>query len=275
MWITELEISEDFQAPSVAILQGSDDTAYAQFSDTDNICYYPDWKRLSCADKFRVNASFESTIYGTLYYQIFDSTGITLHALSEKVLLQTFITCELLPAVLVCLLQEADNHAAIIDGYNNTAAQNPYLYYALFDPKFAQSHAFEEAIECGFVTLAEMPALGSNVMNILAYNRDDAVGAIKPPSGTPSQCTTPKYNNYDFYEASMTSTGVSDSTSCDISSSNFQEACISQLILRYTSPVLMKLKSKRDNDWKEMLIDEGAIIGGVMFVLFFFGVFVI
>lgn len=96
-WKTDIEPETNLKSPSFAILRGVNDTAYANFSSESNKCFYPRYGDINCSLSFTYNSTYYSHIYGLLYYQIFDSgnpSNITLTSLSDKVILQTFVTCK-------------------------------------------------------------------------------------------------------------------------------------------------------------------------------------
>lgn len=140
----------------------------------------------------------------------------------------------------------------------------------MFDPDITN---FTEALDCGIVTLAEIPALGSNTLTITPYVMIDDVDALQSSSWS-GHCT--EYRHYRYYEGQLSSTGIFNSSSCDTSSKTYAGGkCISQVMLRFSTNIVTNFTSDRLLDRKQMFIDEGGIVGFVMFLTWFLGIFAV
>ncbi|UDD61145.1 hypothetical protein AFCA_008528 [Aspergillus flavus] len=212
-WRFEVDVThpDTLPSPAFVIAIGYGDAAFAQFRRTPHSgiltkCFWPEYDK-SCPTNFSdVIKSFNSSIYGQLWYLSYrpNSTREEYSNLSQKHILQVFTSWD---------------SASISYHYNTTAPQLPYYYYAIFDSNLD----FEKGLECGLITLREMPAIGSNSFAITASYYDDALNVLYPNSSS-SACAELGHHLYQF-DTSLSSTGGYNYTACD---ANEQEACISQ-----------------------------------------------
>lgn len=204
-------------SPAFAIAIGYGDAAFAQFrpiphSNILTKCFWPEYN-ISCPTNISGDIkSFNSTTYGTLWYLKYqpNSTEEVYTNLSQKHLLQVFTSCMgfFLNIKGVSNVTLGDS-ASIKLHYNTTAPQLPYYYYAIFDSNLD----FQQGIECGLITLREMPAIGSNSFAITASFYDDAVRVL-PMKNNTSKCANLNRQLYQF-ETSLSSTGGYNYTACD------------------------------------------------------------
>lgn len=82
-----------------------------------------------------------------------------------------------------------------------------------------------------------------------------------------------KYTNYKYYTADPYSTGGFNLTGCDVSLTNPPKLCLLQIVIRYKTFIVTTMRGTRKLAMQQMLIDEGGIVGGVMFVTWFFSIF--
>ncbi|KAK0247816.1 hypothetical protein LTS09_017062 [Friedmanniomyces endolithicus] len=102
----------------------------------------------------------------------------------------------------------------------------------------------------------------------------DDVGAIAEDS---QDCSADIYTHYNQYETSVQTlpmvTGQGDQ--CDLGLPNYTGPCLAFVTMSYSSFLVTTLKSSHGTDWKQMLLDEGSIVGGTMFVTWFFNIFIV
>ncbi|KAB8251061.1 hypothetical protein BDV35DRAFT_339935 [Aspergillus flavus] len=158
---------------------------------------------------------------------------------------------------------QVGDSASIRYHYNTTARQLPYYYYSIFDSNLD----FEKGFECRLISLREMPAIGSNSFAIIASFYDDALNVLYANSSNNS-CAEMGHQLYQF-ETSLSSTGGYNYTACD---ANEQEACISQILIRYASPYVQSFTTVQVKSATYILTDEGGIDGGVEFLSWLFTV---
>ena len=176
----------------------------------------------------------------------------------------------------VVLIVQADNSTNISVHYGNTRSpQNPYLYFALFDPALNFSR-FTEALDCGVLALSEMPALGSTTFTVKPYAVNDTLNAHHLNNTT---C----WNIYDnsqshvYYESQIASTGDLTSASCDTSLSGYNKDhdCISQVLIRYATAYLTTYRSTRLKTNIAILTDIGGIAGEVCFLFWYLEIYAV
>ncbi|KAK0275426.1 hypothetical protein LTR35_011128 [Friedmanniomyces endolithicus] len=101
----------------------------------------------------------------------------------------------------------------------------------------------------------------------------DDVGAIIEVS---RDCSADIYTHYNQYETSVQTlpmiTGQEDQ--CDLGLPNYTGPCPAVLTMSYSSLLVTTLRSSHGTDWLKMLLEEGSIVGGIMFVTWFFNIFV-
>ncbi|RAQ69461.1 hypothetical protein COH20_006442 [Aspergillus flavus] len=213
-WRFEVDVThpDTLPSPAFVIAIGYGDAAFAQFRRTPHSgiltkCFWPEYDK-SCPTNFSdVIKSFNSSIYGQLgIYRIDPIRPGRNTAICHKSIYFRFS-------------QVVRDSASISYHYNTTAPQLPYYYYAIFDSNLD----FEKGLECGLITLREMPAIGSNSFAITASYYDDALNVLYPNSSS-SACAELGHHLYQF-DTSLSSTGGYNYTACD---ANEQEACISQ-----------------------------------------------
>lgn len=169
-------------------------------------------------------------------------------------------------------LLNLDNSSAIQASYNpennSVSNQNPYLFAAVFDP----SLHFTTALDCGIIALTEIPALGSNTLTVSRTDVADDLGLLQRPNNSTVCSNIPRtYSSYDFQ---LSSTGVVDPTVCD-SSKQDPGICISQLIVRYSTFLTTRMESEHKIDWVDILSEEGGILGGIQWIMWFFTIFAV
>lgn len=155
---------------------------------------------------------------------------------------------------------------------------SPYVFAALYDPRIDVT----KALHCGLIAFTEIPAMGSNTFTIFAETIKDTLGYVKPEkSNDDADCEkfytqvlsmdNSPYTSYTFNLASLPTTNMKY---CDLNG-NASASCVSQVLIRYGSRVVRAMESKRGRSSLEILVDEGAIVGGIQFFLWFFGLYFI
>ncbi|KAE8365066.1 hypothetical protein BDV27DRAFT_107787 [Aspergillus caelatus] len=256
-WKFEVDVThpDTLPAPAFVVAIGYGDAAFAQFRRTPHSgvltkCFWPEYDK-SCPTNFSdAIKSFNSSTYGQLWYLLYqpNSTGEEYSNLSQKHIFQIFTSWD---------------SASIKYHYNTIAPQLPYYYYSIFDSNLN----FEKGLECGLITLREMPAIGSNSFAITASFYDDALNVLHVNSSN-SDCAELGRQVYQF-ETLLSSTGGYNYTACD---ANEKEACISQTLIRYATPYVQSFKTVQGKSATDILTDEGGIVGGVAYLSWLFTV---
>ncbi len=101
----------------------------------------------------------------------------------------------------------------------------------------------------------------------------DDVGAIIEVSG---DCSADIYTHYNQYETSVQTLPMitGQDSQCDLGLPNYAGPCPAVLTMSYSSLLVTTLRSSHGTDWLKMLLEEGSIVGGIMFVTWFFNIFV-
>ncbi|TKA81665.1 hypothetical protein B0A55_01336 [Friedmanniomyces simplex] len=102
---------------------------------------------------------------------------------------------------------------------------------------------------------------------------DDARAVVEPPK---SNCTGHIYTHYNRYDTSVQTLPVETGQDyqCDLGLPNYTGPCPAVLTMKFSSLLVTTFTSKYGTDWKQMLLEEGSIVGGIMFVTWFFNIFV-
>ncbi|TKA81680.1 hypothetical protein B0A55_01346 [Friedmanniomyces simplex] len=116
-------------------------------------------------------------------------------------------------------------------------------------------------------------AVGRNDVYLQQTTIADDVGAVVEPKGT---CTADIYPHYNQYYTSVHTLPVETGrdNQCDLGLPNYTGPCRAVLTMKFSSLIVTTLRSDHGTDWKQMLLDEGSIVGGIMFVTWFFNIFV-
>lgn len=91
--------------------------------------------------------------------------------------------------------------------------------------------------------------------------------------GLASKLYSQKDPAYSTYKFDISSSGAANETLCDVGKKGQAKPCISQLLLRYQTFSVTSLRSIPGVEKKDILINEGAIVGAVAFFLMFFAFF--
>ncbi|KAK5126767.1 hypothetical protein LTR85_009701 [Meristemomyces frigidus] len=92
-----------------------------------------------------------------------------------------------------------------------------------------------------------------------------------------STCSNPGLKRYDHYSAQGFYAGSGTPAKCVLSSDSLDQTadCQTHLSIYFDSFMVATETSARGTDWKRMLLDEGSIVGGVVFVMWFLTIYVI
>ncbi|KAK1810277.1 hypothetical protein LTR12_015341 [Friedmanniomyces endolithicus] len=101
----------------------------------------------------------------------------------------------------------------------------------------------------------------------------DDVGAIVQTNGN---CSADIYTHYNQYDVSVQTLPMvtGGGPQCDLGLPNYTGPCPAMLMMSYSSLLVTTLRSSHGTDWLKMLLEEGSIVGGIMFVTWFFNIFV-
>lgn len=171
----------------------------------------------------------------------------------------------------------------IFYGFNwngSAVGPNPQLQVSVFDTLLLTN--FELAFNCGIISSYLFPATQRVRLNVEQVNIEDSVDAIvyanfTEHSSSATQCN--KFRDYAIYPLSAEPYGEIGATSpqiCDTSVTlDSSSSCTNDIAIQFTSVRVTTQISKRPKSWKEWLTDEGGIIGGIQFVTWFSGIFLI
>jgi hypothetical protein len=125
------------------------------------------------------------------------------------------------------------------------------------------------------VTLA--PVLGDHTMQIEQSTINDYVGSLDESSiSTRPDCSRKDYRHYSRWTSKFTTSRTVPSNECHTRpSSQIGNPCIGHFFLSISSLLLTTQTSSHSIEWKQMLLDEGSIVGGITFLTWFLGIFII
>jgi hypothetical protein len=161
------------------------------------------------------------------------------------------------------------------NGSYEATTTDPQLSILVFDTALLiQPSDLELALNCSIIPINLFPARQRTRLSIEQLIVDDAIGAIEYPH---TACD--KFRRYNSYAVSVLPYGSAAGTlpdQCDVSvTENTSEYCINDVSIVFTTMRTTTLTSGRPKSWKEMLTDEGGIVGGIQFATWFFTIFTI
>ncbi|RAL12543.1 uncharacterized protein BO97DRAFT_424626 [Aspergillus homomorphus CBS 101889] len=240
--------------------QTKGDAASATFNQSLSKCRFPHWgnKLTVCDKQFPAPTSWmNSTDYGDLLYANSDP-GLkhkVFYSLSDKLVLQTFVIW---------------NSENIKDPsqYNTAAPQNLYIHVVLADRRLN----IDKGIHCGILALTEVPALGSTTLTIEAEGILDEHGRIEWANESCKDLVKfqPPLLRFSFH---IRSTGTSYANACDMGLGHSVHPCISQIVIRYESFLESTVRSVPGIEILDIQLNEGAIVGAVLIIGYFVGIF--
>ncbi|KAK5689011.1 hypothetical protein LTS10_000991 [Elasticomyces elasticus] len=265
IWETESDIVASAPAPGFALFGDYQDAVSASFTEGFRSCTFPVYSN-SCDTYFSERPAHwtEGSPYGTIaYYTLNASDHIKFTAPGQQLKLQTNV-------------KDSED---IINDYNTKAPQNPSLYTIMYDPHLTDDQ-FRAAIQCGIIGLTEQPALGSSTYTIDQVTRThDKLGKLTNGIAD-SVCKTLAETLYKLddgfitYKYHLTSSGTSYTDVCDTKGTGqFEQACVSQVIVRFGSFSTTKLTSKHGNEVKDIILDMGSIVGAIQYAAWFLTIF--
>lgn len=159
---------------------------------------------------------------------------------------------------------------------NSSMAGSYVLAYALFDPNVlhlndnsTNEYDLQALLDCEYVTWIVVSGLAHNFISIEQVLINDHEKKLQSHSSCGSS------SSFAIYRASLTSIPYKNTTFCDISNGSSEEYCHVTTDVAYSSYLTTKLTSMKKKDRKTMLIEEGSIVGGITFLTYFLGVFVL
>lgn len=129
------------------------------------------------------------------------------------------------------------------------------------------------------IAMFEVPAFGSTLVSLTQYTVNDPVGALVPNTNNASCPYDPSgYPSLSYWTAEVTTAY----TETDISNCNSTTAypvetfnCSATVVFEFLSPLTTTQTSSQGTTWKQMLLDEGSIVGGIQFFTWFLSIYVI
>jgi len=257
--------------PGFSIIGGYNDAAMATTHDT-NRCTFPKYDELC---KTPTSQNFSLSYYGPdLKAFHLDTSGMTFGNSWDDLVLQVNVSCMfvwLSLASRLSVLIILDNNLVLQRSYLEQAVQTPYLFSAMYDSRIED---LPNAIDCGLISLTEIPALASSTFKFTSAYITDEKGKIDLSSATEAcrnvyekafELKNPPYTAYTFHIASMP---ISDATLCD-TNLNPAAQCVMQSILRVDKPVIAGMESVPGVERAEIWLNVAAIVGGVQFLCWF------
>ncbi|KAI9745422.1 MAG: hypothetical protein M1818_000956 [Claussenomyces sp. TS43310] len=171
------------------------------------------------------------------------------------------------------------NFTAYSSKYDKNSAYPPNVIWLLLDPALVSN--FTYIYSCGFTEMMDLilaPAVGESLMTIEQSRINDDIGSLDESSdslGPYANCSRKGFSHYNRWDARLTSVSTINAGKCITgSSAPLDNTCVGNLLVTYSSLSVTTQTSSHSIGWKQMLLDEGSIVGGITFVTWFFGIFV-
>jgi len=130
------------------------------------------------------------------------------------------------------------------------------------------------------ITPTTLNVNGSVSFDVQAFEMDDAAGTLFGPRRIYSSLTSCFSSRYIYYTTQPT-TGESGlgqaQTNYSVCTPHGpdHQPCLFTVSLSMASSLVTKQRSSHGTDMGQIILDEGSILGGVLFFTWFFGIFVI
>ena len=170
------------------------------------------------------------------------------------------------------------NHAdlPVVSETLNPGSTNENVLFAPFDPRLTNDLA--RALDCGIVRLDIYPVNQSSTVEIFLEQSSivDNVGALDYPDWFDARCDLESLSMYNTYSYRLVEVGgVPDTQFCTQPVSPSNGPCIFNTVLYISSMLVTTQTSARGTSWIKMILDEGSIVGGITFVTWFLGIYII
>jgi hypothetical protein len=150
------------------------------------------------------------------------------------------------------------------------------MWFTIFDPRLTDD--FAEALECGVIGLNPFQVDRSPIilLDLQQSTVEDKVGAIDLPKTPTSNCDAKSFSEYNTYSFRMNTIGAPlNISTCTKSSPDYKSPCYFTTRMTMSSMLVTSQTSTRGTNWQKILFDEGSIVGGIMFVTWFLGIYII
>lgn len=183
----------------------------------------------------------------------------------------------------------AGNNQALTQPANATVQIPGQLVCGIMDPVFT-THYMDMYIlpacanQLPIVNYFDAIPFGLNVVQLTKTTIVDNVSALLNSSSLNSSCPYIPPNTYSYYTPQVSvQTTTDDTSSCNESASfNFtadnqpdESPCMSISSFSWSTPMVTTMTSSRGTNWKQISLDEGAILGGIQFFLWFTSIYVL
>lgn len=157
---------------------------------------------------------------------------------------------------------------------NTSTREIDYMTFSVFDPTLPFRFTDLE-FRCGNPPWYHriVPPLGNRrdtFATVSAYYHEDPVGAL---SGMGSRYCSPEVRQrkaYTYYDSDVMSIGTESPEDC-----SDPLVCGFALSLSFSSSLVTTQKSSRGTNALKILTDEGSLVGGILFLTWFLGIFVL
>lgn len=124
-----------------------------------------------------------------------------------------------------------------------------------------------------------VPVLGYNYIGVEQTEINDAVDALEKNTSACSVSNRPysDYRRHASYRVTVNHLRLIDQKVCDVGSKGYEKAsvCPSVNYIHFSTNMVTRQTSSHGTDWKKIIVDEGSIVGGVMFFTWFLGLYVL
>ena len=191
-------------------------------------------------------------------------------------------SCQLSCSLTQIMSLEVLTFLAVVDPTGDLHEYGPVIIISFSDPD-TKFNLTEYVSGCGDPpyyrgALLAMSRISYYDVALQSFAMEDATDALTTTSTWTSETACAgKRSYYKFYTTRATNMAPGsfsiDNTTC--TGSNPQDVCAASVTVKFDSSLVTKQTSSRGMDTLQIFIDEGSIVGGILFFTWFLGIFVI
>lgn len=129
--------------------------------------------------------------------------------------------------------------------------------------------------DCTLFNGQYVPALGTNYFGVEPSEIQDNVGALNQ-STIRCSASNRTYSHYSTYRTTLDHINWLNTSSCDVADKEYYKGpCTAFHNIAFSTNMVTRQRSGHGTSFKQIVVDEGSIAGGVMFFTWFLGLYVL